>query len=94
MFKLTARRALIVYINGNRVIRTLRHYGMVRYVSRRMHYVVLYVDQDQVTAVTDRLKKLRAVRRVEESYRPDLGPTLTDLEMTGIYKLHDEDDKT
>lgn len=94
MFKLTARRALIVYINGNRVIRTLRHYGMVRYVSRRMHYVVLYVEQDQVTAVTDRLKKLRAVRRVEQSYRPDLDPTLTDLEMTGIYKLHDEDDKT
>ena len=93
MFKLTARRALIIYISGSRVIRTLRHYGMVRYFSRRMHYVVLYVDQDQITAVTDRLKKLRAVRRIEQSYRPDLDPTLTDLEMTGIYKIHDEDDK-
>lgn len=93
MFGLTPRRALVVYINGNRVIRTLRRYGLVRYFSRRMHYVILYVDQDQVRAVTDKLKKLRAVRRVEESYRPDLDPTLTDLEMTGIYKLHDEDDK-
>lgn len=93
MFKLTSRRALVVYINGNRVIKTLRHYGIVRYVSRRMHYVILYVDQDQIAPVKEKVQKLRAVRSVEESYRPDLDPTLTDLEMTGLYKLHDEDDK-
>lgn len=93
MFKLTARRALIVYINGKRVVRALRHYGIVRYVSRRMHYVVLYVDQDKVDQLTKKIDHMRAVRRVEQSYRPDLDPTLTDLEMTGIYKLHDEDDQ-
>lgn len=93
MFKLTARRALVVYINGNRVVRTLHHYGIVRYFSRRMHYVILYVDQDQIDTVKNKISHLRAVRRVEESVRPDLDPTLTDLEMTGLYKLHDEDDK-
>lgn len=93
MFKLTARRALVVYVNGNRVVRAFRHYGLVRYVSRRMHYVILYVDQDQIDTVKDKVKHLRAVRRVEKSVRPDLDPTLTDLEMTGLYKLHDEDDK-
>lgn len=93
MFKLTARRALVVYINGNRVVRALRHYGIVRYVSRRMHYVILYVDQDQIEAVKAKIGHLRAVRKVEESIRPDLDPTLTDLKMTGLYKLHDEDDK-
>ncbi|MDM8266721.1 YlbG family protein [Limosilactobacillus pontis] len=93
MFKLTARRALVVYINGNRVVRTLRHYGIVRYVSRRMHYVILYVDQDQIEQLKAKIGHLRAVRSVEESARPDLDPTLTDLEMTGLYKMHDEDDK-
>ncbi len=93
MFKLTARRALVVYINGNRVVRTLRHYGIVRYVSRRMHYVILYVDQDQIEQLKAKIGHLRAVRSVEKSARPDLDPTLTDLEMTGLYKMHDEDDK-
>lgn len=93
MFELVPRRALIVRINSNRVVRNLRRYGLVRYVSRRMHYVVLYVNQDEVGTVTERLKKLRAVRYVKPSYRPDLDPTLTDLKETGVYRLHDEDDK-
>lgn len=58
-----------------------------------MHYVVLYVNQDDITQVKERLIKLRAVRHVLESARPDLDPTLTDLEQTGLYKMHDEDDK-
>lgn len=93
MFELTPRRALIIRVNSNRVVRNIRHYGIVRYVSRRMHYVVLYVNQDKITEVKERLTKLHAVRSVELSYRPDLDPTLSDLEMTGVYKLHDEDDK-
>ena len=93
MFELTARRALIVRVASNRVARTLRRYGIVRYVSRRMHYVVLYVDQERIPEITEHLKRLRAVRSVEQSYRPDLDPTLTDLEETGVYQLHDEDDK-
>ncbi|MFR0771917.1 MAG: DUF2129 domain-containing protein [Limosilactobacillus pontis] len=55
--------------------------------------MILYVDQDQIDTVKNKISHLRAVRRVEESVRPDLDPTLTDLEMTGLYKLHDEDDK-
>lgn len=93
MFKLTERRALVVYINGNRVVRTLRRYGTLRYVSRRMHYVILYVNQDQVDQLKVKIGQLRAVRGVQESARPDLDPTLTDLKMTGVYKMHDEDDK-
>ncbi|KRL26951.1 hypothetical protein FD27_GL000697 [Limosilactobacillus frumenti DSM 13145] len=57
-----------------------------------MHYVVLYVNQDDLTDIKTRLQKLRAVRHVLESARPDLDPTLTDLEQTGLYKMHDEDD--
>lgn len=93
MFNLTPRRALIVYINGNRVIRALRHYGTIEYVSRRMHYVVLYVNQKDVDELSQKINHLRAVRRVELSARPDLDPTLADLELTGVYRLHDEDDK-
>lgn len=93
MFKLVPRRSLIVYINNNRVIRALRHYGRINYISRRMHYVVLYVNQTDVAKLKEKIEHLRAVKSVELSARPDLDPTLTDLELTGLYQLHDEDDK-
>lgn len=93
MFNLTPRRALIVYIHNHRVLRALRHYGQIEYVSRRMRYVVLYVDQADVDLVTEKISHLQAVKGVTQSARPDLDPQLTDLELTGIYRLHDEDDK-
>lgn len=93
MFKLIPRRSLIIYINNNHVIRALRHYGQVDYISRRMHYVVMYVDQSDVEKIKEKIGRLRAVKKVELSARPDLDPTLADLELTGVYQLHDEDDK-
>ncbi|MDO4903778.1 MAG: YlbG family protein [Limosilactobacillus sp.] len=92
MMELTQRRGLIVKISTGRAIRSLRRYGTVRYYSRKMHYAVFYVDQAKIEETTEQLQKLHAVRSVTLSYRPDLDPTLTDLEMTGVYKSHDEDD--
>ncbi len=37
-----------------------------------MKYVYLYMDRDQIEATSAKLKKLRFVKRVEVSYRPDL----------------------
>lgn len=93
MFNLIPRRSLIIYINNHRVIRALRHYGKIDYISRRMHYVVMYVDQSEVEKIKEKVSRLRAVKKVELSARPDLDPTLADLELTGVYQLHDEDDK-
>ncbi|MBB1078584.1 YlbG family protein [Limosilactobacillus sp. STM2_1] len=93
MFELTPRRSLVVYTNGNRVIRALRHYGQIEYISRRMHYVILYVNQNDIEKVSEKIGHLRAVRKVDISARPDLDPTLADLELTGVYQLHDEDEK-
>lgn len=92
MFNLTKRRAIIVYYNGRRVLRSLHHYGQLRYVSKRFHYAILYINQDHYDEVKERVQNLRAVKHVLSSARPDLDPTLTDLEETGLYKQHDEDD--
>lgn len=92
MFQLTKRRAVIVYFAGRRAPRSLPHYGQLRYVSKHFHYAVLYVNQDEYEEVTERIQRLRAVKHVISSARPDLDPTLTDLEQTGLYKQHDEDD--
>ena len=92
MVNLTKRRAIIVYYNGRRVLRSLHDYGQLRYASKHFHYASLYVNQDRYDEIKERVQHLRAVKRVINSARPDLDPTLTDLEQTGLYKQHDEDD--
>lgn len=42
----------------------------------KMKYVYLYMDRDQIEATSAKLKKLRFVKRVEVSYRPDLDMNL------------------
>lgn len=91
-FELTPRRGLAVYISSRRVIRALRHYGRVHYVSKKAHYAIIYVNEDQVEETMARLSKLHNVKRVIPSTLPDLDPDVTDLASKGVYKTHDEDD--
>ncbi|MEY8442013.1 YlbG family protein [Lactobacillaceae bacterium 24-114] len=93
MTDLVARRSLIIYFHGKRVIKNFHHYGSVRYVSKRLHYAIIYVDQEKYAEAKDQIKGLKAVNKVIDSVLPDLDPTLTTLEQTGLYKQHDEDDK-
>ncbi|WP_261805774.1 YlbG family protein [Lapidilactobacillus luobeiensis] len=72
MFKIKARTSLAVWVYSLKQIRQLRHYGLVYYVSKRMKYVIIYVDQDQAERVTKSLEHLRFVRKVEPSYRRSL----------------------
>lgn len=90
---ITPRRALIVYINGNHVIKALKRFGIVRYVSKKMHYVVLYINRDQTESVTAKLKHLRAIRRVIPSPRPEVDPQLSDLQNSDLWHKTDEDDQ-
>lgn len=90
--ELTPRRALIVYINGSRVIKALRKYGLIRYISKRMHYVVLYINRDQTEQIEGKINHLHAVRKVIPSPRPEVDPLLSDLQSLGLYHQTDEDD--
>ena len=69
MFKINSTRSLIIYINNNHVIRALRHYGQIDYISRRMHYVVMYVDQSDVEKIKED-KSITRSKKVELSARP------------------------
>ncbi|WP_251546979.1 YlbG family protein [Limosilactobacillus caecicola] len=92
MFELTKRQGLIVYINNKHVLRRLGRYGNIMYVSRRMHYVVLYVDQAEVEEVEPAIAKLHNVTSVEISQWPAIDPTVFHPAGTGTYKKNDEDD--
>lgn len=92
-FTLPGRRGLAVSIRGRRVLRVLRHYGRLQYVSHRAHYAILYVDEAEVATVKEQLLKLHNVTGVRASFWPDLDPTVADLAATGVAQEHDEEDE-
>lgn len=69
---IVSRRSLIVYFYSMKQINTLRRYGSLQYVSRKMKYAVLYVDDNNIEDTMKNVDKLHFVRSVVKSYRPDV----------------------
>lgn len=91
-FELTKRRGLAVHFRSRRAIRAIRNHGRLIYVSKKMHYAILYVDEDQVQDATAKLEALRQVTSVEPSPRPEIDPQLADLRSTMAFHEDEEDD--
>jgi uncharacterized protein YlbG (UPF0298 family) len=64
------RQGLIVYVHHLKQAKSLRRYGHVHYISRRLKYVVLYCNQVDVESTIAKLTRLPYVREVLPSYRP------------------------
>lgn len=71
-FAIKERRGLAVWVYTLKQVKALRHYGTIHYASRKMKYVVLYVDANSLSETIEKLKKLRFVKRVSVSPRFDL----------------------
>lgn len=71
-FELTKRRGIIVWVYSLRQLKSLKRYGLVHYISKKSKYVCMYVDEDKVDDVIQKLSRLHFVRNVEPSYRPDI----------------------
>ncbi len=66
------RQGLIVYVQQLKQAKSLRKYGHVHFISRKLKYVVVYMDQDKIEATKEKLSKLPYVKKVLESQRPFL----------------------
>ncbi|GFN32004.1 YlbG family protein [Paenibacillus xylaniclasticus] len=69
---LSERTGFIVWVSDLRAARALDKYGTVHYMSRRMHYVVFYVDADRAEDTSRNVARLPFVRKIERSYRNEL----------------------
>lgn len=67
-----SRTNLVVYVSSLRQVRQLKRYGHLEYVSKRMRYAVIYVNEDEAKETIGRLKQLRFVKRIIESPRNEL----------------------
>lgn len=67
MFEKTERVGLAVYLYYNRDARKLGQYGDVIYQSKRLRYVILYVNASEAEAMTKQLQQLKYVKKVSPS---------------------------
>ncbi|MDG3131422.1 YlbG family protein [Streptococcus suis] len=72
MFEKKERISLTVYLYYNRDARKLNQYGDIVYHSKRLRYVLIYVDQEVSERMTEKLKKERFVKKVTPSYIKEL----------------------
>lgn len=66
------RIGYIVWFSDWKAARGLEKYGTVHYMSRRMHYAVMYLNADTAEETVKLIERLPYVRKVERSYRHEL----------------------
>lgn len=69
---LSQRQGLIVWLHSIKQAKMLRKFGNVHYVSKKLKYVVLYCDQEDIESLEHKLNSLSYVKKVEPSYKPFL----------------------
>ncbi|MGX7058346.1 YlbG family protein [Vagococcus humatus] len=72
VFEHIPRRSLIVWVYSLKQVKNLRKYGFIYYVSRKMKYVVLYMEEASFEKNVEAIERLHFVRHTEKSHRPDL----------------------
>ena len=77
-FTIQKRRGLIVWVYSLRQLKNLRRFGTIHFVSNKMKYVVLYVNEEEVEEAMEKINRLHFVREIEQSYRPDIEMNFAD----------------
>ena len=71
-FTLQKRRGIVVWVYSLRQVKNLRRFGFIHYVSRKMKYVMMYVNEEKVEEAVEKITRLHFVREVDLSHRPDI----------------------
>lgn len=90
-FEETPRQGVIVYLYRLRNSRQLRKFGQIQYISKKMKYVVIYMNQEKVEQNIERMKKLKFVKYVEPSVCPFLKVDYSDSDDGQHYEMTEED---
>ena len=77
-FDIVERQGLIVWLYTLKHLKSIRKYGHVHYISKKLKYVVLYVDAYQAAQTVEQLERYHFVRQVDPSYRADIDMTFKD----------------
>ncbi|MCM0583180.1 YlbG family protein [Weissella diestrammenae] len=90
-FQIKARRSLIVYLNNVRQAKQLRRFGIVDYISQRMKYAVIYMDEADIEQKRQLIERLGFVKSVEISHWPDVDSTVGGVNEEVEFAVDDTD---
>jgi len=66
------RQGLVIWLYSLKHAKMLRRFGNVHYVSKKLKYVVLYCNLDDIDEIMGKLSSFSFVKKVEPSYKPFL----------------------
>jgi len=66
----TKRQGLVIWFQYMKNIKQIKRLGHLIYVSKRLKYAILYVNQKDIDTVEKRLLKYPFVSKVERSEKP------------------------
>ncbi|GAC41649.1 YlbG family protein [Paenibacillus popilliae] len=66
------RTGYIIWVADVKAARNLDKYGTLHYISRKMHYAVLYVNSDRAEDTMKNIRRLNYVKKIERSYRNEI----------------------
>lgn len=66
------RQGIIVWFQHRKNIKQIRRFGNLIYVSKKMRYAVLYVNQEEVEATIENMSKLSFISQIDVSHKPFL----------------------
>ncbi len=66
------RQGIIVWVHSLKQVKQLKRYGNIHYVSKKLKYIVIYMDMERVEDAVDKIKSLSFVKKVDLSYKPFL----------------------
>lgn len=68
----TDRTGIIIWVNDVKAAKNLERYGTVHYISKKMHYVVMYVHSDRYEETVKNVQRLPYVKKIEKSFRNEI----------------------
>lgn len=64
------RQGLIVWYQHKKNIKKMMRFGHVVYTSKKNKYAVIYVNQEEINEIEERLLRLPFISRIERSAKP------------------------
>jgi len=64
------RQGIMVWFQNRRNIKQLKRYGHLIYTSNKLKYAVIYVDQDKIDSIEEKLNNLPYISKTSRSQKP------------------------
>jgi uncharacterized protein YlbG (UPF0298 family) len=64
------RIGIVVWLHSLKHVKQLRRFGNIHYVSKKMKYVVMYCEKQQIEQTISKIESIYSVKKVQKSLKP------------------------